>query len=196
MPPTRKPATPDPPPDHAPPPDYGTSTTSVSRREFARRAALGTAALLAYPNLESASPIAAPSPDSHSSVASHSPVPTGPSPLLQTPQAQPAPPKLSPQSQAEADFRFQAILNQYPDRFSDAQKTDLRRLCVMLQPPLDRLRAYIISNGDLPALYLKPLVDREKKSAAPSAPGKSAASPGTKNSPAAAPAKPPKTDKP
>src|SRR5438067_13427492 len=111
MPPTRKPASPDPPPDHDPPPDYGPSNTSVSRREFARRAALGTAALLAYPNLESASPIAAPSPDSHSSVASHSPVPTGPSPLLQTPQAQPATPKRSPQNHAEAECRFQALLN-------------------------------------------------------------------------------------
>jgi hypothetical protein len=77
-------------------------------------------------------------------------------------------PKLSPPSQAEADFRFQAILNQYPDRFSEAQKTDLRRLCVLLQPPLDRIRAYGISNGDLPALYLKPLVDRDKKPAASS----------------------------
>jgi hypothetical protein len=90
-----------------------------------------------------------------------------------TPTSPPNPigaPKLSPQSQAEADFRFQAILSQYPDRFSEAQKTDLRRLCVLLQPPLDRIRAYAISNGDLPALYLKPLVDRDKKPATSSPP--------------------------
>ena len=42
------------------------------------------------------------------------------------------------------------------------QKADLRRLCNLAQPPLDRLRAYALENGDGPALYLKPLVEREK----------------------------------
>src|SRR5262249_25161853 len=72
-------------------------------------------------------------------------------------------PKLSPQSQAEADARFQSILVQYPDRFSDAQKSDLKRLCFVLQPQLDQLRAGSVANSDQPALYLKPLVEREKK---------------------------------
>jgi hypothetical protein len=35
----------------------------------------------------------------------------------------------------------------------------------MAQPPLDRLRAYNIENAVSPALYLKPLVEREKKPA-------------------------------
>ncbi len=125
-----------------------------SRREFARRAALGAATAAVLPlreivpaNVESEPPLA-------QAAAKTSPQnPTGA-------------PRLSPQSQAEADFRFQAILNQYPDRFSEAQKTDLRRLCVLLQAPLDRIRTYAISNGNLPALYLKPLVDRDKKPAA------------------------------
>ena len=123
-----------------------------SRREFARRAALGaaTAAVLPLREIVPATATSAPQP-------------------VQAPAQAPAnAPKLSPQGQAEADFRFQAILSQYPDRFSEAQKTDLRRLCVLLQPPLDRIRAYGISNGDLPALYLKPLVDRDKKPAAAS----------------------------
>jgi hypothetical protein len=148
-----------------------------SRREFARRAALGAATAAVLPLRELVAPTAASEP-----------------PSLQAPAQTSTqnPPKLSPQSQAEADFRLQAILNQYPDRFSEAQKTDLRRLCVLLQPPLDRIRAYPISNADLPALYLKPLVDRDKKAASPgsastksSAPSNSAATP-----------KPPKTDKP
>jgi hypothetical protein len=122
-----------------------------SRREFARRAALGAATAAVLPLREIV-------PDAGASA---------PHPA-QAAQAPTNAPKLSPQSQAEADFRFQAILSQYPDRFSEAQKTDLRRLCVLLQPPLDRLRAYGISNGDLPALYLKPLVDRDKKPAASS----------------------------
>ncbi len=153
----------------------------LSRREFARRAALGAAsAAVLQPLRELVPPGAA----------------SAPSPIeapAQTPAQNPvAAPKLSPQSQAEADFRFQAILNQYPDRFSEAQKSDLRRLCVALQPSLDHIRAYSISNADLPALYLKPLVDRDKKpvtrglaSAKPSAPLKSGETP-----------KPPKTDKP
>jgi hypothetical protein len=84
--------------------------------------------------------------------------------------------RLSPQSQAEADARFQAILNQYGERFSDAQKNELKRLCLFAQPGLDRIRAYPISNGDLPALYLKPLVDRDKKPAATASNTKSPAS--------------------
>jgi hypothetical protein len=151
-----------------------------SRREFARRAALGAATAAVLPLRELASPAAA------------SESPSAQAPAQTSPQNPAGAPKLSPQSQAEADFRFQAILSHYPDRFSEAQKTDLRRLCVLLQPPLDRIRAYPISNGDLPALYLKPLVDRDKKPASspsastrPSAAAKSSATP-----------KPPKTDKP
>ncbi len=59
----------------------------------------------------------------------------------------------------------QTILNLYGSRFSDAQKVDLRRLCILAQPPLDRLRAYGVQNGDGPGLYLKPLIEREKKPA-------------------------------
>jgi hypothetical protein len=89
-------------------------------------------------------------------------------------------PKLSAEGQAEAAARIQAILNQYGSRFSEEQKTDIRRLCALAQPPLDRLRAYVIENGDGPALYLKPLVEREKKPAALSAAAKPA-SPTKKN---------------
>jgi hypothetical protein len=142
-----------------------------SRREFARRAALGAATAAVLPLREIV-------PDAGASAPQPAQAPAQIS--AQNPAGAP---KLSPQSQAEADFRFQAILNQYPDRFSEAQKTDLRRLCVLLQPPLDRIRAYGISNGDLPALYLKPLVERDKKPAASSS---------TKPLAAAKPAAPPK----
>jgi len=74
-------------------------------------------------------------------------------------------PKLSAEGQAEAEARLQAILSRYGSRFSDAQKADLRRLCFLAQPPLDHLRAYALKNWDGPALYLKPLVEREKKPA-------------------------------
>src|SRR5260370_41136205 len=151
-----------------------------SRREFARRAALGAATAAVLP-LRELVPSAAPSEP-----------PSAQAPAQTSLQNATSAPKLSPPSQAEADFRFQAILNQYPDRFSEAQKTDLRRLCVAAQPPLDRIRAYAISNGGLPALFLKPLVDRDKK---PAAPASASAKPSAPANSVATP-KPPKPAKP
>ena len=72
-------------------------------------------------------------------------------------------PKLSPEGRAEAEARLQSILSRYGSRFSETQKSDLRRMCFLTQQSLDRLRAYPLANGDGPALYLKPLVEREKK---------------------------------
>jgi hypothetical protein len=119
----------------------GKSGLSISRREFARRAAIVSAASLVPPGaLHADSAVAQP-----------------------LPQQPPETPQLSPESQAEAEARYQAILAVYGARFSDAQKPELRRLCFLAQPPLDRLRAYPIENGDAPALYLKPLMEREKK---------------------------------
>jgi len=79
------------------------------------------------------------------------------------PQQQPTSANLSPESQAEVESRIQAVLGEYGGRFSDAQKADVRRLCKEAQPMLDRLRAYRVENGDGPALYLRPLMEREKK---------------------------------
>jgi hypothetical protein len=119
----------------------GKNGSSISRREFARRAAIVSAVSL---------------------VPLHG-LPTEPAnaePKLVQVTGTPA---LSPESQAEAQARYQAILATYGSRFSDAQKTDLRRLCFLAQEPLDHLRAYAVENGDGPALYLKPLMEREKK---------------------------------
>src|SRR5262249_56603236 len=79
--------------------------------------------------------------------------PTAPH-LPAAPQTEPAPRPHPPPAQS-------------PPRLSDAQQADIRRLAALAQPPLDRLRAYHLENSDGPALYLKPLVEREKKPAAP-----------------------------
>ena len=113
----------------------------ISRREFARRAAIASAMASVAPAAALASPAATPP---------------------AAPQQPSEMPKLTPESHAEVEARIQAIFGQYGGRFSEQQKADLRRLCGLAQPPLDRLRAYALENGDNPALYLKPLVEREK----------------------------------
>ena len=121
-------------------------TGRITRREFARRAAIASAVASVAPTSALTTPAAA-------AITSAPPAPPQQSADLS---------KLSPESRAEVEARIQTILNQYGSRFSDAQKADLRRLCALAQPPLDRLRAYALENGDASALYLKPLVEREK----------------------------------
>jgi hypothetical protein len=117
------------------------SSSLITRREFTRRAAIVSAVTMVPAGV----------------LATDSP-----SVALPTAQA-PGGPSLSAQGQAEAEARYQAILAVYASRFSETQKGDLRRLSYAAQEPLDRLRAYTIENGDAPALYLKPLIEREKK---------------------------------
>jgi hypothetical protein len=170
--------------------DEKKTPNSISRREFARRAALASAVASFAP--ASAVKAAVPAIDQTQQPANT--------------------PKLSPEGQTEADARLQSILSQYGTRFSEDQKADLKRLCILAQPPLDRLRAYNLENGDAPALYLKPLVEREKKPKPPAAkvgaaspgatvaPGAKSAdsgktpAPGAAKTPAAGAAKPPSPD--
>ncbi|HLZ12236.1 MAG TPA: hypothetical protein VKP58_06585 [Candidatus Acidoferrum sp.] len=134
-----------------------TDQKSHSRREFARRAAL----------LSLGVPLAAASPLPSAALPSASGD-------QQLPKLPPDFPKLSEQSRAEVEARFDSIVKQYAGRFNDQQKAELRRLSFLAQPALDKLRAYTIQNGDSPALYLKPAVEREKKPAKPAAPSPAA----------------------
>jgi hypothetical protein len=133
--------------------------SGISRREFTRRAAMASAAASLTPVELLTAESAAASPE---------------------PQQPPDLPKLSPESQAEVEARIHAILSQHGKRLTEEQKKDIRRLCALAQPPLDRLRAYALENSDGPALYLKPLVEREKKTASPRSAAKPAA-PAKKN---------------
>lgn len=132
---------------------------AISRREFARRAAFVSAAASLSPA---------------ELLTRESAVAATPEPVMQTPTS--GGPKLSPESQAEMESRIQAVFAQHGSRLSDAQKSDLRRIAADGQAALDRLRAYPTDNGDGPALYLKPLMEREKKPAM-SATGKTAGAP-------------------
>jgi hypothetical protein len=120
----------------------------ISRRQFARRAALLSASASIAPAV---SVFAEP---------------------RQSPPAQetaPPHPNLSPESQAEAEARYQQILSQYGSRFSAEEKASLREMNLVTQASLDKVRAFSLENGDGPALYLKPLVEREKKPVQPPA---------------------------
>jgi hypothetical protein len=142
-----------------------TARTSMSRREFARRAALASAVASIAPIAQGAAVTAYVShaaPSTGESIA-QAPPPASP-PAAAASQNPPAnAPRLSAESQSEADARFQSILVLYGSRFSNEQKNELHRLCVAVQPALDHIRAYKIENGDGPALYLKPQYEREKK---------------------------------
>jgi hypothetical protein len=116
---------------------------SISRREFARRASIVSAVSMVPSTF----------------LAPH--LPASEQPFAQTPET----PPLSAESQAEAEARYQSILAVYGygNRLSNPQKFDIRRLCFLAQVPLDNVRKYAVDNGDAPALYFKPLVEREKK---------------------------------
>lgn len=116
------------------------TNTAMTRREFAKRAAFaGAAATFVPTEVLPQAPAPAPPPSS--------------------------PPELTPASKSEADSRVQTILALHANRFSESQIADLRKISASTQSSLDRLRAYKIENSNEPALYLKPLVEREKKPA-------------------------------
>jgi hypothetical protein len=110
---------------------------SFSRRQFARHAAAASAAVALAP-AEALFPTA-------------------------EPQTLPDSSKLSPEGLAEADSRYQQIVALYGTRFSDEQKANLKKMCDQLQPALEKIRKFPLESGNAPALYLKPLVERDKK---------------------------------
>jgi hypothetical protein len=111
----------------------------ISRRQFARRAALLSASVTVVP--------------------AEAFLPATSSALTQQSSTQ-----LSPESQLEADSRYQQVLSLYGNRLDDTQKANIKKMCTDLQPMLERIRKFDLQNGNSPALYLKPLVEREKKS--------------------------------
>jgi hypothetical protein len=113
----------------------------LSRREFARRAAVlsATASLVPAGAILPATPETSPG------------------------QGAEAGPKLTVEGQAESESRYQQIVSLYGSRLDEDQKSNIKRMCAELQPALERVRSYKLENGDAPALYLKPLVEREKK---------------------------------
>jgi hypothetical protein len=107
-----------------------TSASGISRRDFARRAALAATAACLPAEL----------------LAAH--LPSIP------PQQQPEE-KLSPDIQAEVEAKIQALLRKYGDRLSEAQKADVRRLLTEGQKPLEQMRKFPLENANQPGNVLK-----------------------------------------
>jgi hypothetical protein len=106
--------------------------SGISRRDFARRAAIAAATAACLP----------------SELLAHSTAPP-PAPPQQANE------KLSPESQAEVDAKIQAIFGKYGSRFSETQKADIRRLVTEGQKALDVMRKFPIENSDQPATVLR-----------------------------------------
>lgn len=120
--------------------------SQISRRDFARRAALAAATAACLPRELMANPLAS--------------LPSQDAPAQE--------PKLSLESQAEVEAKFQAILRKYGNRLSDAQKADIRRLVTEGQKPLDEMRAFPLDNSDQPGNVLKVYPDAASVRRAPS----------------------------
>ncbi len=128
----------------------------VSRRAFARQAAMISATASLAPASLVPAALATGSHNSSGHVFAHA------APLEEHEQLPENFPKLSPAGQAEAEARYQLVMSRHGARLSEEQKKLTRTLCLFGQPGLERLRTYSLSNGDVPALFLRPLVEREK----------------------------------
>ncbi len=120
-----------------PPALCNAKTDGISRRDFGWRAALAAVGVVAI--------------SSDALAGTQAPAPASPTTAQQPAEA----PKLSPESRAEAEAKIQNIFRKYGSRLSEEQKTDVRRLALEGQKPLESLRAFPLENGDEPATVLK-----------------------------------------
>src|SRR5262245_17489043 len=59
--------------------------------------------------------------------------------------------KLSPDARAEVEAKLKEIFRKYGNRLSDAQKADIRKVMAENQDGLERMRSFVLANGDQPA---------------------------------------------
>jgi|SRR6185312_8634781 len=78
-------------------------------------------------------------------------------------KAQAAMAKLSPAAQAEVQSKADSILRKYGNKLSSEQKTDIRRALAETQDGLEKMRAFVLENGDQPATVLKIRADGGRK---------------------------------
>jgi hypothetical protein len=120
----------------APPNPEERSAHRLSRREFARRAALAAATAAVMPG----------------ALVSQETTPQPASAPTTSPQTAT---QLSPALQAEGELKYQWIIQNYGSRLSEAEKQDVHRLVMEGQKPLAAFRAFPLENSDQPATVLK-----------------------------------------
>jgi hypothetical protein len=117
--------------------------SAISRRAFAKAAALTSAAAFVSGDLLAQQ--------------------EKPAPEAAKENTQSQPPALSPQNQAEADLAYETLMRKYGSRFSDEQKKEVKRLVNQQQSGLAKLREFSVTNGHEPATVFKPLVPEVKR---------------------------------
>jgi hypothetical protein len=79
-----------------------------------------------------------------------------PQPASLQEQAQKALAKLSPSAQAEVEGKAAGLFRKYGSRLNEEQKTDIRRILAETQDGLEKMRAFVLANGDQPATVFRP----------------------------------------
>jgi len=59
--------------------------------------------------------------------------------------------KLSPAARGEVEAKVANIFRKYGERLSEEQKADIRRIMAESQDGLEKMRAFVLENGDQPA---------------------------------------------
>ncbi len=119
----------------------------LTRRDFARAAAIAAATAAMAPGIDAGTRLASPT-----GVAGDSNRAGGED--------------AASARQAEIDARVADVFRRYGDRLSAEQKTEVRRLAGELQKGLDKLRAYPLGNGDQPATVVRLVPDAMEASRA------------------------------
>ena len=78
-------------------------------------------------------------------------------------QAQAAMAKLQPASRAEVETKVNEIFRKYGDKLSAEQKVDIRKVMAENQVGLEKMRAFVLANGDQPATVYRPYLREGKK---------------------------------
>jgi hypothetical protein len=71
--------------------------------------------------------------------------------------------KLSPSARAEVEMKVNSIFRKYGERLNDEQKADIRKVMAETQSGLEKMRAFPLENGDLPATIFRVYQGSEKK---------------------------------
>lgn len=80
-------------------------------------------------------------------------------------QAQPsAMDKLSPGARAEVEAKVKEIFRKYGKRLSDEQKADILKVMAENQDGLEKMRRFVLTNGDQPATVFKFTAEEKAKS--------------------------------